>query len=250
MRGEEKMKKTRRKFIVLLSILLGGISIETPSVFADSSIGNKSEAEIFYTENTDITPPIDPREPDESTEIVSPIPVQPGTSGPLSVDFAPHVIFGEHEGSKENDTYYAKLTKIKKKADGSEEEVPNFLQLTDNRGKDAGWRLTVKQNGQLKNGAHILKGAEISLNNITLFSPNNGKEPIAIESVRLDPDSMEPTEVSRSTETTGKGTWMIMFGKDKEESKKSIQVRVPGSAEKKKGNYTTSLTWELIDTPI
>ncbi|WP_071865857.1 WxL domain-containing protein, partial [Enterococcus caccae] len=234
------MKKMRRTFMVLIFILLGGVSVETTSVLADSSIGNKSEAEIFYTENTDVTPPIDPEKPDESTEIVSPIPVQPGTSGPLSVDFAPHVIFGEHDGSKENDIYYAKLTKIKKKDDGSEQEVPNFLQLTDNRGKKAGWRLTIKQNGQLRNGTHVLKGAEISLNNITLFSPHSGREPIAIDSVRLDPDSMEPTEVSRSTETTGKGTWMIMFGKDKEESKKSIQVKVPGSVEKKKGNYTTS----------
>ncbi|WP_242590033.1 WxL domain-containing protein [Enterococcus sp. DIV0849a] len=217
-------------------------------VFADVTTGNKSEAEISYTENTDITSPIDPNNPGETTEIISPIPVQPGTSGPLSVDFAPHVIFGEHDGSQKNDIYYAKLTRVKK--NDSEEMVPNFLQLTDNRGKNSGWRLTIKQNGQLKNGTHSLKGAEISLNNLTLFSPDNGGSPIATRSVRLDPEGGEPTEIARSTERTGKGTWLVMFGENEEESKTSIQVSVPGITPKKKGNYTTSLTWELIDTPI
>lgn len=244
------MKNIRRKFIVFMSLMLGGTSIEMKEVFADGNIGGKSEAEISYTENTDITSPIDPNNPGEIAEIISPIPVQPGTSGPLSVDFAPHVIFGKHDGSQKNDIYYAKLTRVKKKPDGSEEMVPNFLQLTDNRGKNSGWRLTIKQNGQLKNGTHPLKGAEISLKNITLFSPNTSGRPIAKKSVRLDPEGGEPTEIARSKEKTGKGTWLIMFGQSEEESKTSIQVSVPGTTEKKKGNYTTSLTWELIDTPI
>ncbi|WP_375179748.1 WxL domain-containing protein [Enterococcus rotai] len=244
------MKKNRRKFIVFLALLLSELSVETEAVWANDGLGNRSNAEISYIENTDITPPMDPTQPDKSTEIISPIPVPPGTSGPLSVDFAPHVIFGEHDGSQKNDVYYAKLTRIKKNTDGSEEEVPNFLQLTDNRGKNAGWRLTVKQNGQLKNSTHSLKGAQMSLKNITLLSPNNREKPIVVKDVQLDPESDEPVEVSRATETTGKGTWQVMFGKDNEESKTSIQVSVPGTTEKKKGNYSTSLTWELIDTPI
>ncbi|ALS00770.1 cell surface protein [Enterococcus silesiacus] len=244
------MKKIMRKFIVFMALLLGGVCVEVPVVFADGAVENKSEAEILYTENSDITPPIDRDKPGEAVEIVSSVPIRPGTSGPLSVDFAPHVIFGEHDGSQKNDLYYAKLMRIKKLSDGTEEMVPNFLQITDNRGKNSGWRLTIKQNGQLKNGTHSLKGAEISLKNITLFSPNNGGKPIATESVRLDPEGGEPTEMAKSTEKTGKGTWLVMFGKDSEESKTSIQVSVPGTSEKKKGNYTTSLTWELIDTPI
>ncbi|MEI5988690.1 WxL domain-containing protein [Enterococcus crotali] len=243
------MKKIRRKFIVFLTLLLGGTSTDTTLVFAEDLIGNKSEAEISYSENTDVTPPIDPSKPGQTITVVSTIPIKPGTTGPLSVDFAPHVIFGPQDASQKNTIYYAKLTKILRSGN-LQEEVGNFLQLTDNRGKNSGWRLTVKQNGQLRNGTHTLKGAQLSLNNLTLFSPNNGDKPIASKSVRLDPESGEPTEVSHSTEKSGKGTWLIMFGKDKEESKTSIQVSVPGTSEKKQGNYTTSLTWELSDTPI
>ncbi|WP_086312957.1 hypothetical protein A5821_000529 [Enterococcus sp. 7F3_DIV0205] len=244
------MKKNIKMIIIFLTLSLGGVCLGASAAFANGTTGNKSEGEIYYTENTEVTPLLDSSHPGESIKIISSIPVQPGTPGPLSVDFAPHVVFGEHDGSQKNDIYYAKLTRIKRLADGSEEEVPNFLQLTDNRGKKSGWRLTVKQNGQLRNGAHLLKGAEITLKNIRLFSPNDGAKPIVTESVRLEPEGGEATEVSKSTETSGKGTWIIMFGKDKEESKTSIQVSVPGTIEKKKGNYTTSLTWELIDTPI
>jgi hypothetical protein len=244
------MKKYIRKFIVFLTLLLGGTSIETTLAFADGFTKNRSESEISYRENTDSTPPIDPTHPDQAAEIISKIPVTPGTAGPLSVDFAPHVVFGQQEASKKDVIYYAALTKIKRLDSNTEEEIGNFLQLTDNRGKNSSWRLTVTQNGQLKNGAHTLKGAQLSINNITLFSPNHGAKPTASKDVHLDPENGEPTEVSRSTETSGKGTWLIMFGKNKEESKTSIQVRVPGTTEKKQGNYTTSLTWELIDTPI
>ncbi|WP_207695133.1 WxL domain-containing protein [Enterococcus sp. DIV0212c] len=243
------MKKNTRKFIIYLTLLLGGTSIETGVVWANES-GGKSEAEISYTENTDATPPKLPTNPEEDVEIVSPIPVDPGTSGPLSVDYAPHVIFGEKEASSKDDIYYAKLAEVKKPDDSSIKEVPNFLQLTDNRGKSAGWRLTIKQNGQLRNGAYVLKGAEITLKNVSLASPSGGAEPTTVQSITLNPDSGEPAEVARSTEQTGKGTWIIKFGKELKESQKSIQVKVPGKTEKKQGNYTTSLTWELMDAPI
>ncbi|WP_348923016.1 WxL domain-containing protein [Enterococcus rotai] len=244
------MIKIMRKFIVFLVLLLGSFTIEKAFVFAKENTGVKSEVEIFYSENQDITPTYHPAIPKEPVEIISPMPVNPGTAGPLSVDFAPNIVFGEHKASDKDDIYYAKLTKVKKVVDGAENEVPNYLQITDNRGKKEGWRLTVRQNGQLSNRTHDLNGAEISIKNITLISPNSSAKPIAANDIRLDPIKQEAAELSRSDEQTGKGTWIIMFGANNEESKKSIQVNVPGTTEKQKGNYTTSLTWELIDSPI
>ncbi|OEG18124.1 cell surface protein [Enterococcus quebecensis] len=243
------MKRTKKLFYNII-LILGILTIVQSVTIAQADTGRQSEVEVFFTENKDPTAPLNPKELSEPVEIISDIPIKPGTPGPLSVDFAPHVVFGEQDGSADDDVYFAQLTKVKTVSDGSEDEVPNYIQITDNRGKDNGWKLTVKQNGQLRNGDHTLTGAEMMLKNIKLISPNGNKEPIYTKDITLDPINSQPMEVSRSDEKTGKGTWIIMFGSNLSESKKSIQIKVPGDIEKKRGKYTTSLTWELVDSPI
>ncbi|WP_086329989.1 WxL domain-containing protein [Candidatus Enterococcus mansonii] len=244
------MIKTINKLFYSIILVVGSLIITQTMTIAEANTGVPSEVEVFFTENKDPTPPLNPKDPNEHVEVISDLPIKPGTEGPLSVDFAPNVVFGEQEASEEDDVYYAQLTKVRKKSDDTVDEVPNYIQITDNRGKDNGWKLTVKQNGQLRNGDHILVGAEMMLKNVTLISPNDNKKPIYTKDILLDPVASQPIEVSKSDEKTGKGTWIIMFGSNLSESKKSIQIKVPGDTDKKRGKYTTSLTWELVDSPI
>ena len=81
--------------------------------------------------------PIDETKPDKK-------PVG-GTKGPLSLDFASSLNFGEQLISSKNERYFAEGQKL---ADGSTKM--NYVQVTDNRANMSSWTLSVRQNGPLK----------------------------------------------------------------------------------------------------
>ena len=87
--------------------------------------------------------PVDPTDPDGPN---------PGTNGPLSIDYASSLDFGSIKSRIKNETYYARAqTYLNDDGTAAMLKTANYVQVTDNRGNNAGWRLTVKQNGQFKN---------------------------------------------------------------------------------------------------
>lgn len=69
------------------------------------------------------------------------------------------------------------------------------------------------------------------------------KNPIA-----LDPGVSQ--DVATAEESKGSGTWAVRFGQDNEEGKQSISLEVPSTTTKAQGEYATTLTWKLTDSPI
>lgn len=128
-------------------------------------------------------------------------------------------------------------------------KVPNYVQVTDNRGTNAGWKLSVTQNDQFKTAeGRDLTGAALTLKNGTLHSASGSEAPKAAQDIKLTPG--QASDVVTAQEEQGMGTWVNTFGKSVEDAEKSVELSVPGKTKKEQAEYTTSLTWELKDAPM
>ena len=250
-----KLTKLALAGAVSLSTLAGGTS-----VFAEEAGKMNSLTDVTFTENSEVTKPINPIDSEEEVTKDPNDPKNPddpenpednnhedGTQGPLSIDYVSNFHFGKHNISGSDQVYYAKLDTVKGK-DGNK-EVPNFVQVTDNRGTNKGWKLTVKQNGQFKAAETELTGAELKLSNPFVNSATDKKFAPAAKEVTLNPDG-STQEVTIAEAGNGMGTWTTAYGKDNVEGTKSVSLSVPGTTAKVKDTkYKTSLTWTLEDTP-
>lgn len=240
-----KITKLTLATVLGIGLLAGG----TLTSAADHGATYDSKADINFKWNegpgpgvvdpTDPTDPVDPTDPD----------VDPGTNGPLSIDYVSNFHFGEQTiVAGEATTYHAELTEIDGK-DGLK-EVANFLQVTDARANGAGWHLDVKQNGQFEteNGQE-LAGATMTLQNSTLTSVSNSDAPTAEQEVVLDPEA-GVVSVINAEEDQGMGTWSNSFGANAEQGAESVQLDLPANVKlSTEDQYKTTLTWELTDAP-
>ncbi len=254
-----KLKKTAvsaAAIVVIVSTSVIPASAAEPNIVTYETAGIvEFEPSKEVTEAVDPTDPgtvVTPTNPDGSL-------VTPGTPGPLSIDFASTLDFGLNQISSADQTYFAKPQVVSVTKDGitTTKNVPNYVQVTDNRGTNAGWTLTVKQNDQLKNAATLnstLTGAQISLNNGTAISAMNGvTAPTAVSTIRLNPSGAEAVVMSAAA-GSGVGTWVDAFGTIEtvagEEKNTSITLYVPGSTPKDAVRYSTTLTWTVSDIVI
>lgn len=228
----------------LLSLTAFNALAPATSTFADSKTTNTT-ADVNFKEDTDTTGPVDPIDPTLPVD-----PTDPGTPtpGPLSIDYASSFHFGDQKISAKDETYYAALVDLN---DGTTRQ--NWVQITDKRGTNAGWTLTVKQEQQLTSNdtsAEELKGAEIKIMNAATKTAtgNTSTAPsVAPADITLTPG----TEVSvmAAKQDEGTGTWVDSFG-DVTTGDKSVSLTVPGTSTKiKDATYSSDLIWTLSDTP-
>jgi hypothetical protein len=239
----------------LLSITTISSFVPTASVFADDKTLNTT-ADVTFKEDSSTTDPVDPTDP---TNPINPVdPVQP-TVGPLSIDYASSFHFGEQKISAKDETYYAKLVEVTDST-GTAAKRQNWVQVTDKRGTNVGWKLQVQQETQLTTGsdadAKELKGAEIKIMNTTVKTTNDNQStaPTSPQEITLIPGTSgspgAAQEVMTAQQDQGMGTWVDGFG-DETTGDKSVSLTVPGVSEKvKDGNYSTNLIWLLSDTAI
>ncbi|MDM5246178.1 WxL domain-containing protein [Lysinibacillus sp. G4S2] len=200
-----------------------------------------------------ITPPVDPTNP-ENPDPVIPVdptdpdkPVDPGTPGPLSIDYASSLDFGMQKITSTTQIYKAKAQLFK----GDRGPGPNYVQVSDTRGTDAGWSLQVKQNGQFKSvKGKILDGAEITFKNAQVNTASASPKPsISKSKFSLKPDGNGVAEnIMTAKVNEGSGTYVLAFG-DNNTGGNSIELNVPGATTKYAEKYSTSLTWTLTDVP-
>ncbi|MBC2175792.1 WxL domain-containing protein [Listeria booriae] len=240
------MKLTKFAIIGMVTVAtLAGTG--THALAADGgTLGSK--ADVNFIPNDTITNPVDPTDPDGPGPITPVDPDHPaGTAGPLSIDYISNIHFGEQKISGNNEVYKAQLDQIKVGVDETIKDVPNFVQVTDNRGSNAGWHLTVKQDGQFTNGGSELTGAVLAFTNPTVNSASESDAP-EVSDFALNPEGIA-SDVMNAEENEGMGTWVEMFGSDNQEAAESITLSVPGKTSKVPGKYEATLTWELTDTP-
>ncbi|WP_144558968.1 WxL domain-containing protein [Shouchella miscanthi] len=242
----------------LLFTVIAAVTLSFSSLAKAENGGTyDSNGSVQFIPNKDITEPLDPENPNPEEPVTpidptDPTGPNPGTPGPLSIDYASSLNFGENEISTKDRVYAAKAQEL---SDGR--FVSNYVQITDNRGSNAGWSLHVKQNGQFENenAQHTtLTGASISFSEPTIKGTlNDVTAPTATNSFQLDPEGAS-TLVMSAAKGAGAGTWVNHFGgltslEGGDVITPAIELFVPGVTPKDNTEYRTTLTWTLSDVP-
>ncbi|RQW20315.1 WxL domain-containing protein [Bacillus sp. C1-1] len=242
------MKKIK---VLTITALAFALITSGNTALANTSSTYDTNAKIKFVPNEDVTPPVDPEDPNPETPVEPVDPTDsegpgpnPGTPGPLSIDYASSFEFGEHKITSTTETYYAAPQTFR----NSDKISPLYVQVTDNRGTESGWTLSVVQNGQFATADNeVLNGAEITVNHAAVKSIAASSKPShAQESFTLTPEAKStPLQASKGE---GAGTYTYHFGTS-ETADSSVSLEVPGATTKYAKNYSTTLTWTLSDTP-
>ncbi|MGM0126379.1 hypothetical protein IGI37_003808 [Enterococcus sp. AZ194] len=239
----------KKSSIILASVILLNALTGVAATAAEKTY--TTNGQIEFIESTTGTKPLDPENPDNP--FVPEDPTKPenkpdgGTSGPVSIDYASSLVFGQQVITSETKTYHA-LLQNGLDSTGAAAKRANYVQVSDNRGTEAGWHLTVTQSTQFKTGAGSeLTAAEITLGNGTLVTNSTSTAPTATSEISLVPG--EPSTVMSATVGQGAGTYITKWGDTEAAAAESISLEIPGGTKKEKAVYTTSFVWTLSDVP-
>ncbi len=178
-------------------------------------------------DNPNPNSPIDPMDPDnQGTEHV----------GPLTINYASNIKFGEQKISGKDITYNGL-------------NADPFIQVTDIRGTGAGWNLSAKSTGFANSdGKKVLKGAELSFKGgqVKAGSKNNISTSPLSSNIIFNNVASQP--VMNAKKEAGKGTWLnVWSGTD--QSNENVQLKVLAGTAEADTEYTSTITWELADAP-
>ncbi|OQO72578.1 cell surface protein [Enterococcus faecalis] len=259
------MKSKRLKIILLLIPLT--LCQTTLTVFAEEK-QYTSKGFIEFIPDDRPTNPIDPNKPDPNKPVFPWDPItpnhnpNPGTEGPLSLDYASSIDFGKNKITNKDEIYYAEAQYLWNKDHTVRDESsarPNYVQVTDNRGTNAGWSLYVKQDQQLYNEQtenKELKGSQIILSEGVAVSEAEGISRPVTSEVSLVPG--KSSLIMKAEKNSGAGTWIERFGTIEEVQingekllkNKAIKLFVPGATPKDAVQYKSKLLWSLINVPM
>lgn len=218
-------------FTSLLSII---VFTGTTTVHAEDSWKNVTGSEdgkgaashahmhLVPSDDTDNpTEPLDPSQPGGET----------GNKGPLTIDNVTPLEFGEHKLVGGESVF--STTSIK----------PN-VQVTDNRGEGQGWTLQVTSSEfvDVADTKKILKGAvlKIPAGELKTTAGNVSEKP-EIKEIQLGTDQSSTDTIMSAQSRSGMGTWVDLFD--------ASQLTVTVPAGNFAGDYVSTLTWTLLDTP-
>lgn len=250
---------------LLLALASGAVVTNEAQAVDGGSYESNGKVGFEANTSTKPVPPVDPTDPTKPPvtpiDPTDPTGPNPGTAGPLSIDYASSLDFGLNEISSEDKVYYAKPQTY----DKGNPDTANYVQVTDRRGTNAGWTLSVKQGGQFANATtqnKELVGTTISIDKGTVASPTTGaKNPTSAAVVNLDPSGANASTILSAEKTQGSGTFTSLFGKVeevditkgdkvvKEMKNTGVKLAVPGKTPKDAVEYKTKLTWTLTDSP-
>ena len=257
---------------LLVITMLGSLLIAPTVLATEEKPVAKSESTVTFSpdDNTGI---IDPTDPDGGGEIIDG--ESDGNAGDGSPSF--NIVWVSNFRFYDKDTdgkaipiplnangmnLWSKGTKLTyEKETGNKvahEDIPNFIQVADNRGTLTGWNLKVSGTpfvGTKGDSAEKpeLKGATLSLNHPHLSGPNGVSGPtIFANTLNI---GTAPVSVMKAIEGSGVGNWSLYFGARDNKTNKlidgtGVNLDIPASAGIKAGfEYKSELTWTLEDTP-
>lgn len=247
--------------LVATSLLATAVLGAAPIIAnADDAVPYSTTGQVTFVPSTSTTPtdPVNPTDPDTPVVPVDPTdptkPIQPGTTGPLSIDYISNFDFGTQEITTATKAYEATAQSF---TDDKQSNAPLYAQITDNRGNDAGWNLSVKAS-TFTSGDNTLTGAQISLANSAAVkaTTNNATAP-AVSNVTLNPANA--VTVANAATGAGAGTWVDSFGTTADlgtatedasrNVDKAVTLEVPNGGNAKAQKYTATIDWTLADTP-
>lgn len=151
-----------------------------------------------------------------------------GNAGPLTIDNVAPLLFDTHKLEGKEQVYTSSV-------------VGSNVQVTDNRGEEAGWSVQVSQT-QFKDVVDplkILKGAKLTLpvGTIETAGTNVSLQPM-VYAVEVNET---PVTLINAAKGSGAGTWVNTF------AEKDLKLTVP--AGNRNGEYMSTVTWSLTDAP-
>ncbi len=263
------MKFIRLATVAALSttIFAGGVQAFAEETESQEVRQATTEGQITFTPGNDDTV-VDPGDDGEDVTI-PPITGPDGENkGPLTIATVPTMNFGSQIIST-TDEHYNMVAERQQKTgtSGEENKVPyvSLAQVQDTRGTNEGWALRVSltefqaPTNTLNN---VLKGAKITLFDPTLrYSIDNNEQAPTIHASGLEliPNS-DAVPIMTAANNKGAGTSTAVWGDHDAIAKQvadgaavveneAIQLFVPGSTAKDAVTYTSTLTWELGQTP-
>jgi len=260
--------KSMMKSAVLASFLMPIVVGTTTALADDVSHNYQSGGIVQFTPDNSPTKPVDPNKPDPDKPVKPWNPTTPdhkpeqGTDGPLSLDFASSLDFGNNKITNQDALYYAEPQYFSNDEESDYDPStarPNYVQVTDKRGTNSGWSLSLKQEGQFKNEKTLnqeLTGSAISLNSSEAVSATTGvTAPKTFDNMDLVPN--ETVKVMTADKDAGAGTWVERFGNIEKvdvegemvDKNTAITLSVPGKTPKDAVKYETKLLWTLTDRP-
>lgn len=231
--------------VMMVTVMSGSLLMGASSAFAALADSTTSTNSVNFvaggSEGEEPIGPLDPTNPDNPNP-PSPVdptdPDNPGTGhvGPLTINYASNIKFGEQKISGRDITYNGL-------------NANPFIQVTDIRGTGAGWNLTAKSTGFANaDGKKVLKGAELSFKNgqIKAGSKNNISVAPVASNIVFNNAASQP--VMNAKKDGGKGTWLnVWSGTD--QSNENVQLKVLAGTAEADTEYTSTITWELADAP-
>lgn len=255
-----------------LSHLLMGSAVLTSTIGASFAPIVSNADSATYTDATHVTTkgfikfsddntPVNPVNPDDPDVPVDPVdPINPN-GAELMITYASNINFGTQSKSASN-SWNAYADKIKAPteddANATKDIVP-FVSVKDSRGTDRkGWSLTVKQDGDFKNGDAVLTGAILKYSGLR-YAEGDMEPNATAGDITLSKDAQA---IATADATHGAGNSSLALGTLKEETEKSydqdgkevdtkvnktagINLSVPAGTVINTGTYTTSVTYEL-----
>lgn len=178
-----------------------------------------------------INPDIPPIDPTDSN------PISPENPNPaieaLSLRFVSDIDFNEINVSNSDQRIYSKPT-----IDMNGQKIPNMVTVQDTRTVDKrdNWNLTVKQSGELMNGARIIMTPYSHSQNKEMFGITISNPVLVITS---DCQSFAATDNS-------KNAGIFSLGMHEPEAQ-GVQLEIPANAAV--GQYSTTVIWNLVIAP-
>lgn len=275
-----------KKSLVFATALAGMLALAPAALVSAADNTASTHGDItFETDDQTTTPIVTPPDPGNPTK---PDGGGNGTPGALRIDFAPDLHFGIQKITSTNQDYKpVQQAGTATDASGTRSYMPNFVQVTDNRGLDAtdptaGWTLSLKQEAQFANGANLLDGAALSFTNNKFITRDATGAAVASPTGYTSPANVTLTPGTAATlataDNTTAGTVQEIWNttntltpitadndlKDTTGAEKTddafktaftaapkddgINLNVPGATHKVKGAYNTDLTWTLSAT--
>lgn len=201
----------------------------------------QSEVNLVYRLNdATVLDPLNPEEeinPEQMPELAEEL-------ESFRIDYVPALSFGTQKISNKKEEYYAESLKV----DGSIEDRPNFVQISNFDRSTTSWILSVRQESQFHtDDGEELMGAYLSFINAELVSVHDQRTP----SEYLDEFELIPgksSQLIKANTGEGVGTWIYRFG-NTESKDNSVKLTVPGNATPSAKEYTTKLTWTISAVP-
>ncbi|MEI5989739.1 hypothetical protein A5881_001232 [Enterococcus termitis] len=284
-----KTNKTT-KLLSLGLISLCALSLGSPTVLAADPEAN-TKADVKFTEDTGTVDPekpevTDPTDPDKEPGIVDPGGEGGGGNGTKSfnINWVSNFKFGEIKIAGSTMSAYAQPTTLNWAKEEDNKLVPtgektvglaNFLQVTDNTGKNAGWTVNVTGTPFYEldaSGKEIqaneLAGAAITLEDpqIVGLAESAALAPISTLSPSKDILDGGANKVFEAASQKGQGTWSLTWGADTDKTSlkgitvagntttgkatSGVKLTVPVTAKPKaEKSYRSSLEWVLTTAP-